>query len=74
MHSKGNHQQNKKANYHTGEDICKWYDQKGVNIQNVKISHATQTQYPKEKQNTSNLIKKWKEKLNIFPKNTKDGF
>ena len=25
-----------------GENICKWYDQQGVNIQNIQIAHTTQ--------------------------------
>ena len=36
-----------------GENICKWYDWRGVNIQNII------TQYQKKK----NLIKKWAEDL-----------
>lgn len=33
--SSGCHQQNKKATYLTGEDICKWYPRQGANIQSV---------------------------------------
>ena len=48
MHSKGNHQQNKKSTYGTGENICKLCDQQGVNIQNIQTAHTTQ--YQKKKQ------------------------
>ena len=35
LHSKGNHQQNEKATYWMGENICKLYIWQGVNIQNI---------------------------------------
>jgi len=38
LHNKGNHEQNEKTTYWIGEDICKWYIWKGVNIQNIKNS------------------------------------
>ena len=34
LYSMGNHQQNKKITYGIGGNICQWYDQQWVNIQN----------------------------------------
>ena len=59
MHSKGNHWQNKNTTYRIGEDICKWRDWQGVNIQNIQTAHTTQ--YEKK-----NPIKKWAEDLNRY--------
>ena len=59
MHSKGNHRQNKKTAYGVGESICKWYDQQGVNIQNIQTAHTTQYQKKKNGQKT------W---VDVFPK------
>ena len=42
LHSKGNHQQNEKTIYGIRENICKWWDQLGVNIQNLQTAHTTQ--------------------------------
>ena len=33
LHSKGNHKQNEKTTYGLRENICKWYDQQGINFQ-----------------------------------------
>ena len=57
MHSKGNHQQNKKTTYGMGENVCKSCDQQGVNIQNIQTAHTTQYQ-------KINQIKKWAEDVN----------
>ena len=35
LSSKGNHQQNEKMTYGTGENTCKWCDWQGVNFQNI---------------------------------------
>ena len=35
-------QQNEKTNHGMGENICKWCDQQGVNIQVIKTAHTTQ--------------------------------
>ena len=35
MHSKRNHQQNKKTVYRIGESICKWYNRQGINIKSI---------------------------------------
>ena len=48
LHSKGNHKQNKKTTYGTGENICKWCDQQGINFQNIQTAHTAQ--YQKNKQ------------------------
>ena len=36
MHSKGNHKQNKKTIHRRGENICKQWDQKGLNFKIYK--------------------------------------
>ena len=46
-----------------GENICKRWDQQGINFQNVQAANTTQ--YKKKKNNT---IKKWAEDLDISPK------
>ena len=58
LDSKGNHKQNKKANYRLEENICKQCNQQGLNFQNIQTSHITQQQKSK------NPIKKWSEGLN----------
>ena len=42
-----------------GENICKWSNQQGINLQNTQIAYAAQ--YQKQ---TNNPIKKWVEDLN----------
>ena len=42
VHSKGNHWENEKITYWTGESFCKWYIKYGVNIKNIWRSHTTQ--------------------------------
>ena len=44
LHSKGNHKQNEKTTYGMGENSCKWYNQQGLNLQNIKTTHTTQHQ------------------------------
>ena len=58
LHSKGNHKQNKKTTYRVRENICKWFDQQGLNFQNIQTAHITQYQ------KINNAIKKWAEDLN----------
>ena len=41
--SKGNHKQNKKTTYGTGEYICEWCAQQGVNFQNTYIAQYLKT-------------------------------
>ena len=48
LHSKGNYQQNKKAAYWIGGDICKWCIQIGINIRNIQRTHTTQHQKKKK--------------------------
>ena len=44
LHSEVNNHQNEKAADEMGEDICKWHDPQGVNIQNIPKSYKTQYQ------------------------------
>ena len=37
-----------------GENICKWYDQQGLNFQKIQTSHTAQ-----QKQKTNNPVEKW---------------
>ena len=48
MHSKKNHKQNEKTAYGMGENICEWYDQQGINFQNVQTAHIAQQQQNKQ--------------------------
>jgi len=65
LHNKGNHEQNEKTTYWIGEDICKWYIWKGVNIQNIKNSgNSTSKKQPTQLKNGQRT---W---IDIFPKNT----
>ena len=41
LHSEGNYQQNKKATYLMGEDICKSYILYGFTIQNIERTHTS---------------------------------
>lgn len=41
LHSKGNHQQNEKITYGTGENICKWCCRQGVNITKYNITKTS---------------------------------
>ena len=66
---KKKHKQNEKTAYGMGENICKWYDQQGIDFQNVQTAHITQQQ-----QNKQFNEKKWAEDLNrYFSKKTTDG-
>ena len=57
LHSKGNHQQNKKTTYRMGEHIWERSDQQEVNIQNIQIAHKTMS-----KKNTTQL-ENWQREL-----------
>ena len=61
MHSKGNHKQNEKTTHRMGENICKWSNQQGINLQNRQTAHTAQWQQQKL---ANNPIKKWAEDLN----------
>ena len=54
LHSKGNHHQNEKTTYRMGENTCKWYNQQGINFQNIQLNIKKQT----------TQSKKWAEDLN----------
>ena len=41
LYRKRNHKQNEKTIYGLGENICKWYDQQGLNFQNIQTAHTT---------------------------------
>ena len=49
MHSKGNHRQNKTTTYELEENICKWYDQQGINFQNIQMAYTAQYQKSNQK-------------------------
>ena len=42
MHSKGKDKQNEKTTHRMGENICKWIDQQGINLQKIQTAHAAQ--------------------------------
>ena len=48
--------QNEKTTYGMVEDICKWCDWHGVNIQNIQTTHITQ--YQKNKQPNQKMGRK----------------
>ena len=68
MHSKGNHKQNEKTIHRTGENICKWWDRQGINLQNIQTAHAAL--YKKKKNQTTQSKNEYKTKLDIYPNNT----
>jgi len=35
LHSKGNPKQNKKTTHRMGENLCKWINGQGINLQNL---------------------------------------
>ena len=58
LHSKRNHKQDKKTTLRMGENICKWRNWQGTNLQNIQATHSAQ--YKK----TNNLVKRWVKGLN----------
>ena len=36
------HKQNKKTTHRIGENICKWSDWQGINLQNIQTAYAAQ--------------------------------
>ena len=48
MHSKGNHKQNEKATHWMRENLCKWGNWQGINLQNKPTTHAAQCQKDKQ--------------------------
>ena len=59
MHSKGNHKQNKKTTLRIGENIFKWSNWQGINLQNIQTAYAVKNQDSKQPSQ-----KKWVEDLN----------
>ena len=48
MNNKGNHKQNEKTVYTMRENICKGYDQQGINFQNIPKIYMAQYQIKKQ--------------------------
>ena len=44
LHSKGNHKQNEKTTHRMGENVCKWSNGQGINLQNTPTAHGAQYQ------------------------------
>jgi len=59
LHSKGNPKQNEKTTHGMGENLCKWIDWQGINLQNLQTPSAAPYQKKPKKP-----IKKWPEDLN----------
>ena len=49
LHSKGNHKRNGKTTYKMGGNICKWFDQQGVNFQNIQMASTNQNKTTQSK-------------------------
>ena len=48
LHSKGNHKNTKKRTYGMEENSYKWYNQQGINLQNIQTTHT-----PKQQKNNN---------------------
>ena len=48
LHSKRNHKQNEKITHRMGENICKWCNWQGINLQNTQTAHAALCQKTKQ--------------------------
>ena len=49
LHSKGNpKKKNEKTTYRLGENICKWCNRQGLNLQNIETAHTSQQQKNKQ--------------------------
>ena len=42
MHTKGNNKQNENTTHRMGENICKPWNQQGINLQNTQTARAAQ--------------------------------
>ena len=42
MHSNGNYKQKEKTTLRMVENICKWSNWQGINLQNIQIAHEAQ--------------------------------
>ena len=60
MHIKENLEQNKNTTHRMGDNICKWFDQQGINLQKLLTAHAAQ--YQKNKQPNQ----KWGEDVKTY--------
>ena len=49
LHSKGSHKQSKKTTYGMGDNVCKWCDWQGLNIQNIKAVLTFNVKKPNQK-------------------------
>ena len=49
LHSNGNHKQDEKTTLRMGENICKWFNGQGINLQNLQTSSVAQYQKQKQK-------------------------
>ena len=47
-----------------GDNICKWCNRQGINLQNIQTAHTVQ--YQKRKTKPNNPIKNWAEDLNRY--------
>ena len=54
LYSKGKSKQNEKTTYRTGENICKWYEQQGLNFQDIQTTHTTQQKQKNKQPNWKN--------------------
>ena len=43
MHSKENHEQDKKTTLRMGENICKWNNSQKINLQNIQTAYGAQS-------------------------------
>ena len=70
LHSKGNHQQEKKkkTTFRMGENTCKWNNWKGINFQNIQTAYAAQ--YTKKENKNPIQSKKWIDLNRHFSKET----
>ena len=44
LHNKGKHKEDEKTTLRMGENICKWSNWQGINLQNLQAAHAAQYQ------------------------------
>ena len=71
MHIKGNYQQDEKVTYQVGENIVN-HTYKGL-IPKIQKEHIHTVSKKKKEKRKTNLIEKWAEDLNIFPRKTYRG-
>ena len=59
MHSKGSHKQNQKTTHRIGENIYKWSNQQGINLQTIQTPHTAQLK--KKKKNNQKMGRRSKQ-------------